>query len=238
VPKKLTIEELRKKFADVGWELLEHEPRGVEVSYNAKCSCGNVTKKCPKELKKKPGCVMCRNRKLAINARIGIVECRRIFEQNGFILLSTEYKSSKTPMEAVCSCGKTVKISLESVSKGSKCRDCGYKYGNFLRGPDNPSYNPDLTDEERKTDRRMPAFKEWAYKVKERDGFKCVVCGCGKNLVSHHILPYSEYKLVRTSLNNGITMCKRCHTEFHGFYGYKDFDHIDLFTFLTRKWGA
>lgn len=168
MPTKLTVEELEKRFSEHGWELLEKEAKGVMASYLAKCPCGNITRKCPREIINKSGCVVCRNRAIAKKQSIGIQECRRVFESNGFTLLETSYKNVNTPMLAICSCGEQTRMTLKSVRSGCKCVRCGYKNRKVLYGKDNPAYNPNLSDEERNTDRRMPAFKEWSLAVKKR----------------------------------------------------------------------
>ena len=47
---------------------------------------------------------------------------------------------------------------------------------------------------------------DWSLKVKERDGFQCVVCGSREKLNSHHLVP-REIKLHRWDVDNGITLC-------------------------------
>ena len=54
------------------------------------------------------------------------------------------------------------------------------------------------------------SFKLWAQQVKERDGFKCVVCGNTKSPNAHHIIP-REIKELRFDINNGISLCPLHH---------------------------
>lgn len=66
--------------------------------------------------------------------------------------------------------------------------------------------------------------REWAKKVKERDGWKCTKCGSQKNLHAHHIVPWKEKKELRFDVNNGITVCNSCHAKIEGFqkgHGHK-----------------
>ena len=58
-------------------------------------------------------------------------------------------------------------------------------------------------------------YRMWRKAVIERDG-ECVVCGSAENLVAHHIKPFAEYPELRLDLNNGVTMCSKCHNKLHG----------------------
>jgi len=63
----------------------------------------------------------------------------------------------------------------------------------------------------------------WSEKVKQRDGYKCVLCGKDKRLEAHHIKPTFLYPEFRNDVDNGITLCASCHQNEHGgnFAGYK-----------------
>jgi len=52
--------------------------------------------------------------------------------------------------------------------------------------------------------------------VLERDNYTCQGCGKrGGDLEAHHILPFSKYPQLRLALNNGMTLCKKCHNLIH-----------------------
>ena len=54
----------------------------------------------------------------------------------------------------------------------------------------------------------------WAQKVKQRDNYTCVLCGAPGEQ-AHHIKPVSYFYDHRYDVNNGITLCKRCHIAVH-----------------------
>lgn len=63
-------------------------------------------------------------------------------------------------------------------------------------------------------ERNTSEYKQWRNKVIERDKV-CMMCGSDKNLEAHHIKRFSDYPLLRTSLDNGMTLCKKCHKKIH-----------------------
>jgi 5-methylcytosine-specific restriction endonuclease McrA len=60
----------------------------------------------------------------------------------------------------------------------------------------------------------------WRKLVFERDDYTCQKCGdnTGHNLNAHHIKPWAKYKNLRFNIENGITLCKKCHIEIHKKY--------------------
>lgn len=57
----------------------------------------------------------------------------------------------------------------------------------------------------------------WREAVFARDNWTCQNCGDkrGGNLQAHHIKHFSEYPELATSIENGITLCRRCHAKEH-----------------------
>jgi len=90
------------------------------------------------------------------------------------------------------------------------------------RGKNNPSWNPNLTDEERRDKRNYDEYKQWRIAIYKRDFFTCQICGSKENICAHHIYNYKNNKRLRTDLNNGITLCIDCHWDFHRIYGTKN----------------
>jgi len=52
--------------------------------------------------------------------------------------------------------------------------------------------------------------KEWAYRVKERDLFKCVICGNPERLNAHHII-VRENNETKFDIENGLSLCPKHH---------------------------
>lgn len=106
---------------------------------------------------------------------------------------------------------------------GQGCKYCAIE---GRKGEGNPSWNPNLTDEEREKNRNIPGYKEWIISIYERDKFTCCCCGDkkGGNLSAHHLYSWDTHKELRLDVNNGITLCYdgngSCHKLFHDNYGY------------------
>jgi len=66
--------------------------------------------------------------------------------------------------------------------------------------------------------RNTSAFYHWALSVKQRDDYKCRICGSRKDVNAHHIIAVKNDKEHQFTLKieNGITLCGRCHGMAHG----------------------
>jgi len=82
--------------------------------------------------------------------------------------------------------------------------------------------------------RLRSVYRNWRLKVFKRDNYTCKKCQNGSNkLEAHHLKPLSiimkelsicdlnsiEMLEIFNSVNNGDTLCKICHREFHKLYG-------------------
>jgi len=133
---------------------------------------------------------------------------REVFEQEDCELLESEYVNCKTPMRYIAKCGHESTITfdafLNSKNAAKRCRNC-HKH----------------TYHEAPIDRNRTASKVWRKAVYARDGFNCVACGAhGGDLNAHHLAAYDANPERRFSVDNGVTLCSRCHTKFHSVYGF------------------
>lgn len=71
-------------------------------------------------------------------------------------------------------------------------------------------------------DRNTSKYRRWRQAVLFRDGYKCTRCGAETNLEVHHIYPVKLFPEMAIDIENGITLCKKCHYEEDGrFYSEK-----------------
>lgn len=59
--------------------------------------------------------------------------------------------------------------------------------------------------------RQKPDYKLWRANVYQRDKWRCKICKNKKRIEAHHIYPLRLHYKKRLELDNGITLCFRCH---------------------------
>ena len=82
----------------------------------------------------------------------------------------------------------------------------------FNRGSNHYEWKEHLHDKSIKL-----ALKQWAVKVKERDGYTCQLCGETDRTIleAHHMKHRSKFPELQFDFNNGITLCLKCHALQH-----------------------
>jgi hypothetical protein len=69
---------------------------------------------------------------------------------------------------------------------------------------------------ENQKERSSKEYREWRGAVFERDNFTCQICGqVGGELNAHHIKRWSTNVDERYQIDNGVTLCKKCHDSLH-----------------------
>jgi hypothetical protein len=72
----------------------------------------------------------------------------------------------------------------------------------------------------RKQDKRplhnCSLYNNWTKVILKRDNYTCTKCKkLGGTLNAHHIKSFINYPELRYDLNNGITLCHKCHKQIH-----------------------
>jgi len=89
-----------------------------------------------------------------------------------------------------------------------------------LVGEKAPAYKDGRCGERLLIRARLP-FKRWRKAVFQKDNYTCQHCGDsrGGNLEAHHIKDFALFPELRFDVNNGKTLCKKCHRRTEN-YGY------------------
>ena len=83
-------------------------------------------------------------------------------------------------------------------------------------GNRNPNWKGGVTSENRKQ-RGSEEFKKWRSSVFKRDHWTCQKCGSRSKanqyvrIEAHHIKPFATFSNLRFVIDNGLTLCKKCH---------------------------
>lgn len=82
--------------------------------------------------------------------------------------------------------------------------------------------------------RMSQEMMKWKKDVYNRDFYTCQSCKIkGGKLNAHHIMNFADYPELRTALDNGITLCEKCHIQFHQVYGKSKTNREQLIEFLS-----
>lgn len=143
--------------------------------------------------------------------------------------------------------GAFVKVKIKHNSKDCNNNEYMVTPSDFLQGKRCPvcsiinrqgenhfRYNPLLTDEERIEKRNYKKYRDWLKHVKEKYDYTCVKCSSKNNLHAHHIYSWNAYPDKREDINNGVVLCRSCHTEFHVKYGYGFNNEKQFFDYMKN----
>lgn len=108
-------------------------------------------------------------------------------------------------------CGVAFKVHKSAELRYSTCSNDDCRTANKL-GEHNPNWRGgqvELNGKRKGMSRKE--YKEWRNVVLARDKFQCTECKSIEKLEVDHIKPYAYFPELRIDVNNGITLCKKCH---------------------------
>lgn len=125
------------------------------------------------------------------------------------------------------SCGQLVELNYHRYTAKKQNLDLCFKCSCTINcnlphrfGSDNPNWNSNKTDIDRVQDRSTLDYMNFVNECLVRDNYTCQLSGIrGGKLAVHHIYSYAKYPELRTDPNNGITIRKDIHDQFHKQYG-------------------
>lgn len=138
-------------------------------------------------------------------------------------------RSEETKIKMSEAANKKPKISLETHKKMSASakikifsKEHRRKLGERLKGERSPTYKGGISSANHII-RTSSEMKLWRKACFERDNFTCQKTGqIGGKLIVHHINNFADFPELRFAIDNGITLCRESHIEFHKKYGVKN----------------
>jgi len=107
-------------------------------------------------------------------------------------------------------------------NKTIKCQDfidsLEYIYKKYNIGSHHWNWKGGITSENNII-RNSKRNKKWIKSVYRRDNYTCQFCGKKGDLNAHHIKSFAKYPELRFVVSNGITLCIKCHREWHRVHG-------------------
>jgi hypothetical protein len=118
----------------------------------------------------------------------------------------------KASIKAGCTPPRNDMRGYKHTSKSRINMSLGQSRGGRWKGNMNPKWRGGVSSENRIA-RSSAEYKNWRRNVFERDGYKCVIGGKehGNKLQADHIQSFALYPELRYEVNNGRTLCEKCH---------------------------
>ena len=217
-PNQPTFEQVKQFFINLGYTLLSKEYINNRTKLEYICPRGHNGESIFAHFKTYKGCCF---KCCYENQKLDKDFVFKSIENTGYKVISKEYKCAKEKLDLNCPCGHVIKMSWECfkrrhIKDNQICRKC-------MKGEKHPSWNPNITMEERIGNRKIIDNKIFRISVYKRDNYTCQKCNKSKcNLNAHHLNSFHWDKINRFNIDNGITLCKNCHKEFHSIYGMKN----------------
>jgi 5-methylcytosine-specific restriction endonuclease McrA len=83
--------------------------------------------------------------------------------------------------------------------------------------------------------RKSTIYKMWRKNIFKRDNYTCQICGeIGGRLNANHIKKFSDFVGLRFDVNNGITLCKKCHFSLVNRHE-EEWESYFIFNLITRE---
>lgn len=113
-------------------------------------------------------------------------------------------------------CGKTFEA---KTSEDIYCSwECYNQDRHPPKGEQHYNWKGGITSENEKL-RKSDQYKKWQQAIYQRDFYQCQICGSKIKINAHHIYAWQYFPELRFSLDNGITLCEKCHHKIHSKYG-------------------
>lgn len=128
-----------------------------------------------------------------------------------------------------CDCGNYTEVFVTGLYRDNT-KSCGCLRSGFRSDSDI------ATERIRLIGKHAPiSYVMWKSRVHERDGYKCQCCGSFDDIESHHKDGWNWCIERRFDLDNGVSLCKFCHADFHKIYGRRNNTEMQYIEFENRR---
>lgn len=169
---------------------------------------------------------------LAVNAKFCSYQCRGIWRSKNWLGANhPNYKPEGREPKTCKHCGVEFSMRDGEIITNYRRRmfcskACADKGGFRLSGESHPNYNPTA-----RRKNRGGSHKKWVNAVIGRDNAKCQDCGAtGIELHAHHIKSYRDFPELRFDVDNGKTLCHKCHWQLHAALNAKAVNSVNTLT--------
>lgn len=169
------------------------------------------------------GCKFCGNERAANKTKLQLDFIKSEFEKANYELVTEAYKNNRQKLGYICPNHRDLGVQYIEYDRFSMGQRCRYCYLDSNIGENHHSWKFDKTQEERETERKYLDYIVWRKNIFIHDNYTCQICkqyGC--QLCAHHLNGYHWCHEGRTDINNGITLCDKCHSVFHKIFGKKN----------------
>lgn len=135
-----------------------------------------------------------------------------------------------------CRCGREKSILSEHLRRGLT-KSCGCLHREVMNGVDNWDWNNESPVTELNRIRKSKEYSDWRENVLKRDNYTCQCCGNKSNLNAHHLNNFLDFPEERLLVENGITICDKCHlskydNSFHNIFGTRHTTKEDFESYM------
>ena len=223
---KYTFEYVKSVFSTFSYELISTAYFSSKDDLDVKCNLGHIHQVTFNNFLRGTRCPHC----LKASQRLSIEFVRQQFELENYTLLSTHYQNNAQKLNVICSQNHHTQISYNKFKSGRRCNKCSLVNRSGAR---HYNFNSNLTEEIRNKKRDVKEVVQWRKEVFKKDNFHCRKCGIkNKSLNAHHIHNWADYPQLRFNVDNGITLCLKCHNLFHLTYGVRNNNQNEIDDFL------
>ena len=121
---KMDFKKVKQSFEDKGFKLLDKNYINSITKMKVRCSNGHIYKTTWNMWNRGHKCPYCSG-----NAKKTYEEVKQSFENEGYILLSTEYKNDCSKLNVQCNKGHKYKVTWNIFQQGHRCPSCSYLDG-------------------------------------------------------------------------------------------------------------